>query len=184
MEYKRENDLDNFVIPNCVLRPALKNTARELAIRGRDGINGNTQAVERVLFHCGSEFAHVPLDMLRNRIGKVTRNPSKHGGDWTFSGSKNRGQRPVEPFSEEYKEWILSDEWKAFAKMITEAWGGKCAICYGLAKQVHHRTYERMKEELPTDVIPVCKACHKLADGRRRRTAERMKASVQVTQLF
>ena len=183
--YVREGKKDNFVIPNCILRLAMHSVAKRFGILGRDGLIGSTAAIEAIKFEVGPEFSHVSPDMIRKRIGLVTRTPSDHGGNWTLSGGKNRGQRPVEPFSDEYIQHLDSAKWKEFAREILQLWEGRCAICFSNKSiSVHHRTYIRLGSEKTTDVIPVCKACHKLADGRRRRTAELGRASSKTEDLF
>ena len=64
--------------------------------------------------------------------------------------------------SKEYQDYIASEKWLTFATDAKVATGGRCQGCdrktWNL--QVHHLTYERLGNELPSDVWVVCAACH------------------------
>lgn len=63
----------------------------------------------------------------------------------------------------DYYEYIQSPEWQQVRKRALGYWGYKCAICCSTeALQVHHRTYEHLGQEHPTDVIVLCDECHEL----------------------
>lgn len=57
-------------------------------------------------------------------------------------------------------EYLKSPHWIEFAKVIRGFWGHTCCLCYKEAYDVHHRTYERLGEELITDVVLLCRMCH------------------------
>jgi hypothetical protein len=68
--------------------------------------------------------------------------------------------------SKEYLDYISSPEWQTKRLRILEYYGNKCAVCNrGGLVDVHHRTYERFKRELDTDLILLCRKCHKLFHG-------------------
>lgn len=62
----------------------------------------------------------------------------------------------------EYKLYINSPEWKKFSKKIKNDRGNKCEVCgiSGVILHAHHKTYERFKNELETDILVVCVNCH------------------------
>ena len=67
--------------------------------------------------------------------------------------------------SDEYREYLQSDAWKAKRRLVLEFLGSRCVKC-GISlsettANIHHLTYERVKKELVTDLIPLCKTCHK-----------------------
>lgn len=64
-------------------------------------------------------------------------------------------------YKDRYYEYLRSPEWDARRKAkIVEA-GGRCQLCYKSSKlNVHHRTYDRVFNELPTDLIALCEKCH------------------------
>lgn len=60
-----------------------------------------------------------------------------------------------------YSEYIQSVEWKRKRKWFLAFWNNRCSLCYeqgGL--DVHHRTYERLGNELLSDCVVLCKSCH------------------------
>ena len=60
-----------------------------------------------------------------------------------------------------YQEYLLTDKWKFTRGLILNFWGRRCALCNSKkGVDVHHRTYERLGEELTTDCIPLCRHCH------------------------
>ncbi len=70
---------------------------------------------------------------------------------------------PEEPeFS--YPEYLASDEWKAKAAAAKKAAGMRCQVCNAADTilDTHHRTYERIGNERPEDLIVLCRDCHAL----------------------
>ena len=60
----------------------------------------------------------------------------------------------------EYNQYIQSDKWKEKARAIIERDGNKC-ICGSKEKlQVHHKTYDRLFNEIDSDLITLCDPCH------------------------
>ena len=68
-----------------------------------------------------------------------------------------------------YKDYLSSYKWIAFRNKIKNDRGSKCEKC-GTTKgylQGHHLTYERLFNELPEDILIVCKPCHELIHKRK-----------------
>jgi hypothetical protein len=60
-----------------------------------------------------------------------------------------------------YQNYMNSQEWRAKREKVLIFWGNRCALCNSQDRiQVHHRTYERLGQELLTDLIPLCYKCH------------------------
>lgn len=60
-----------------------------------------------------------------------------------------------------YSEYIRSDEWKEKRKKAIKAADGKCQLCGSTTRiNVHHRTYERLGKEKPSDLTVLCESCH------------------------
>jgi 5-methylcytosine-specific restriction endonuclease McrA len=64
----------------------------------------------------------------------------------------------------EYSRYINSFAWKQKRSVALERAQYRCEIC-GFSKcsktlEVHHKTYERFQNELPTDLMVVCTECH------------------------
>lgn len=61
-----------------------------------------------------------------------------------------------------YKDYINSPAWKIRRDFAIKSADGKCQLCNsGSEITVHHRTYERLGDELPQDLTVLCAACHK-----------------------
>lgn len=75
----------------------------------------------------------------------------------------------------DYYEYIKSDEWKARADAAKERAGHRCQVCNKTGRlDAHHRTYERLGEELPEDITVLCHDCHELYEtNRKSRKAQR-----------
>lgn len=69
------------------------------------------------------------------------------------------GEHKPKPF--DYHAYLRSPEWKAKRDAQVEAAGGRCQVCNS-AKQLncHHRTYERIGNEIPDDLFVLCADCH------------------------
>lgn len=62
----------------------------------------------------------------------------------------------------DYYEYIKSDAWQKRTESVRIRNSGLCECCnmrWGIA--VHHRTYERLGNELEDDLIHICDDCHK-----------------------
>ena len=60
-----------------------------------------------------------------------------------------------------YYAYIKSPKWYALCQRTRDFWDNRCAVCYEPRPlEVHHRTYLRLGNELPTDVLPLCDECH------------------------
>ena len=61
-----------------------------------------------------------------------------------------------------YKEYLQTPEWQQVRKRSLMLADNKCQVCEasGVELHVHHKTYERRGEELPDDLIVLCKTCH------------------------
>jgi hypothetical protein len=60
-----------------------------------------------------------------------------------------------------YYEYLKTPEWKQKRLKVLEYWSGRCILCNSDQRvTVHHRTYERLGNELITDLVPLCEVCH------------------------
>jgi 5-methylcytosine-specific restriction endonuclease McrA len=63
----------------------------------------------------------------------------------------------------EYKEYLLSDEWKKKRKAVLKRAGYRCQLCNSNENlHVHHRTYENIFHEDLGDLTVLCGNCHKI----------------------
>lgn len=65
-------------------------------------------------------------------------------------------------YKEKYYEYLQSPEWNERRKAKLKEAGYRCQLCNsnGVKVAVHHRTYERVFNELPEDLIALCEQCH------------------------
>lgn len=62
-----------------------------------------------------------------------------------------------------YYEYIQSPEWKTKAEAAKKRAGYRCVVCNGTDRlEAHHRTYERLGNELPEDITALDHDCHEL----------------------
>ncbi len=60
-----------------------------------------------------------------------------------------------------YQVYLQSDGWKKRRAEAIDRAGRRCQLCNSVdSLQVHHRTYERLGNELPADLIALCRSCH------------------------
>jgi hypothetical protein len=61
---------------------------------------------------------------------------------------------------EKYEAYIVSEAWRAKSNECKQSAGYKCQNCGGRAEDTHHKTYERLFNELPDDLEALCHYCH------------------------
>lgn len=67
----------------------------------------------------------------------------------------------------EYQAYLRTPEWQARRQVALAAALNRCQVCNGAERlDVHHRTYERIFNELPTDLTVLCRNCHSLYHGK------------------
>lgn len=61
-----------------------------------------------------------------------------------------------------YTEYLQTREWQHKRKQALALASHRCQTCGAkdVTLHVHHKTYERRGEELPGDLMVLCKACH------------------------
>jgi hypothetical protein len=60
-----------------------------------------------------------------------------------------------------YTDYLKSAAWMLKREQTLKRWDYRCTLCYGTENlEVHHRTYIRLGDELPTDLIVLCDQCH------------------------
>lgn len=68
--------------------------------------------------------------------------------------------------SSSYEQHLTSDEWKFKARAMKWFAGNRCQACNvhgdSAILDTHHRTYERLGDEVPSDLIVLCRECHRI----------------------
>lgn len=73
----------------------------------------------------------------------------------------------------DYNNYMNSDEWKEKSRKIQERDGHACRNCNGTENlRVHHRTYERLGNELDNDLSTICKKCDSVIEPIRKEVAK------------
>lgn len=69
-----------------------------------------------------------------------------------------------------YKHYIsYSPRWKRKAKDCKRRAGNRCQVCNSPTRlEAHHRTYQRLYNEHPSDLTCLCHDCHQLITLHRR----------------
>ncbi len=72
----------------------------------------------------------------------------------------------------DYYEYIKSKAWREKAEEAKARAGNRCQVCNRSRAEVqldaHHRTYERLGNELPEDITILCRECHQLYEGKKK----------------
>lgn len=68
----------------------------------------------------------------------------------------------IKTYKERYYEYLKSPEWDVKRKAKLKEADYKCQLCNGNGTKiaVHHRTYDRVFNELLADLIALCEPCH------------------------
>jgi len=76
------------------------------------------------------------------------------------------------PSDVNYYEYIRSEAWRTKANAAKKRAGYRCQVCNKHSKEVqldaHHRTYERLGQEIPDDITVLCRDCHSLYENNRK----------------
>ena len=68
---------------------------------------------------------------------------------------------PPLPYRDEYQAYLRTPEWRERAEAAKARFGYRCALCNSsTALEAHHRTYERIFDELPEDLTALSSDCH------------------------
>jgi hypothetical protein len=66
----------------------------------------------------------------------------------------------------DYHEYLLSEQWAEKTAPVRRRLNGMCECCnMRFGSEVHHRTYVRLFNELPEDLIHLCGQCHEAVHG-------------------
>ena len=65
----------------------------------------------------------------------------------------------------EYQRYLQSPRWRTLARAVCMRAKGKCEICQRKdGEECAHLTYDRIFNELMTDLLWLCKGCHRKLD--------------------
>lgn len=138
-------------IPDHVLLEARQRLRSDIGPFSEEKLN--TYDRERLKSFCGPDYAHWSTDDIVAQAGNVRKRSS-------VRESKKKRERNRE-CSPEYQAYLKSEHWLQFAERVRRFWEYRCALCNKeRARDVHHRTYERLRQERLSDCILLCRDCH------------------------
>lgn len=168
-------DLGGEAPRNAILERAAATagiTPRELHARTPDG-NRHDRLVDEQLAYVLTNLKHDGL----------VENPAR--GVWRLAGAaldapEPAVEAPVAPDrlaelrAMPYREYLRTGEWRRTRAAALLRAQNACSfdVTHTSRLEVHHRTYERLGEELAGDLLVLCKSCHDLhhkANGRPRK---------------
>ena len=132
-------------------------------------------AEEKRLRKIAIENSNPDNPRLRKRLGVEEYQELKAAYDQAIREFENPriifGRRAEEamqnlPTGRKYQSYLESQEWE-FKRMDCLAYyRHRCGACYSKENlEVHHRTYERIFNEEPSDLIALCRDCHEKFHG-------------------
>lgn len=79
--------------------------------------------------------------------------------------------------TDNYQEYLRSSKWRGKRKEALGRAGYRCQLCNSPTRlQVHHRTYDRLGNERPDDLIVLCQKCHTAFHAHRKLHKPRKRA--------
>ncbi|MFM2203240.1 MAG: hypothetical protein RLZZ605_204 [Bacteroidota bacterium] len=108
----------------------------------------NMSEVDKVKIYCSNK--NIDFTLIESNIYKFLKK------EYLQTSEFDRAKK--------YNDYLKSYKWKLFRKSILEERNYTCERC-GLKPEqkllhIHHKTYERIFNELPSDLELVCKNCH------------------------
>lgn len=164
---------DPWAVSNKVLTDRAKVVLGGLTILARRSRTEVEASVEEIAVACGKSARSVQrgLTELVAR-GHLARQSSKRQFYFRF---KLRGRQstirahtestPAEPDPVVdpvvYEKYLNSEAWQARRQAVLWIAGHRCQACNSDDPlDVHHRTYQRIGNEVPEDLIALCRKCH------------------------
>jgi hypothetical protein len=90
----------------------------------------------------------------------------KHCGSGTETSIHPDLLTKVKSHKELYYDYLQSPQWDSLRKAKLKEAGYRCQLCNANGKiAVHHRTYDRVFNELLSDLIALCDPCHEKFHG-------------------
>jgi len=91
---------------------------------------------------------------------------SKRDALLTALRKRKKGGRLAEGHRARYHAYLKSDAWRERRAAALKKARNRCSLCNGrFSLEAHHRTYERLGQERPDDLIVLCCNCHERHHG-------------------
>lgn len=140
----------------------IRKKAREKLAEERDNLIATFREVESILDDILKQHNKNKME-LRDYITELkTKNKQKRNSRDSYNNRSNSV----------YEEYIKSQEWREKAEEAKAKAGNRCQVCNRSRAEVqldaHHRTYERLGNELPEDITVLCRDCHQLYEDSKK----------------
>ena len=119
--------------------------------------------------------------------GKIANKDYRHDiiqnlDNWVWETGGNRAEDYSDvPLYLRYSSMQSDLRWNTRALAAKKRAGWRCQVCNKHKNQTildaHHRTYERLGWELPSDITVLCRDCHELFESNKR--AQRQQATAR-----
>ena len=129
-------------------------------------IKGGSITYVRQCVRCGQTTSPVKAEIALAEVGDIVM----PAFDTTLERAWNaqRSARYKQVFdslsgkrSEEYEEYLDSEDWQAKRELVFERSGGICEGCRERkADEVHHLTYAHIGKEFLWELVAICGVCH------------------------
>lgn len=99
----------------------------------------------------------------------------ENGGENRFTRRKTKFKKDPKRITdwismEDYRTYLKSEAWRAKRRLVLAYVSDTCITCNTTLTEtsanIHHISYERVRNESLNDLIPLCKTCHKEIHGR------------------
>ncbi len=111
------------------------------------------------------QYHAVPTDVLGMRWRNI-RKKGTPGYRVDGKGPAKKSRIVLKQVSQEYLDYLETEDWKNRRTAWLEEWGYRCSFCNIPNSQttldIHHRTYARLGSEHMTDCVVLCRKCHNI----------------------
>ena len=146
----------------------LINVHRNQKFDGHKGLQKNKRKREELVRCSGTNKDGKPC---RNYVRKSKLLCGIHSGNWDASRAAEKERQDKWDQDEyertvkrkKYKEYINSKDWQKKSRSAKSIYDNRCRLCNReILLHGHHRTYERLGNEIPEDITPLCVECHNM----------------------
>ncbi len=150
---------------NTVKRDELNVAYKRLLkyIKLNDAYKYSKEEVGSIRYYVGLYCSHLKIKAPKVKSGLFMVKEYNRKGSPIYRGISLPPYNGKSLHRKKYDKYLGTDKWKLFKIGIIEKRGAKCERC-GFVNNyldLHHKTYERLFDELPEDVELLCKTCHR-----------------------
>jgi 5-methylcytosine-specific restriction endonuclease McrA len=151
--------------------------SRQQLVQNRDQLIDSYRAVDAKI-----DDLLMQLDSANDQIQAFIARLKAEGRRAPYNANQSSYQTYVSVDYNEYTGYISSPEWRQKAEEAKSKAGYRCQVCNRSRTEVqldaHHRTYERLGNELQEDITVLCRECHQLYEDAKKSLAKPTPESV------